>query len=122
MMRVIELLKTLPHYQWAASYLLTGDELVLGVPGTAPSPHTRIPLGRASAAPPPPQNHDRVDEVTATEYLACSLETQSENRLPIVPETALCSAKSTSTANACGLRPADRRCFERNRALLAEKM
>ena len=40
------LAREVPTYNWVGIYLLVGNELVLGPFVGAPSPHTRIPLGR----------------------------------------------------------------------------
>ena len=75
-----------PTYNWVGIYLLDGNELVLGPFVGAPSPHTRIPVGRgicgAAAAE---QMTIIVDDVSSDpRYLACSLETRSEIVVPIM--------------------------------------
>jgi GAF domain-containing protein len=83
---VERLAREVAHYTWVGVYLLEGDELVLGPFVGAPSPHTRIPIGRgicgAAAAG---KATIVVDDVNADpRYLACSLETRSEIVVPIM--------------------------------------
>jgi L-methionine (R)-S-oxide reductase len=76
----------IPHYTWVGIYLLEGDELVLGPFVGAPSPHTRIPLGRGICGAAATERRTIVvDDVNADpRYLACSLETRSEIVVPIL--------------------------------------
>lgn len=90
MTRVVELLKAgVPRYSWVGIYLLVGDELVLGPFVGAPSPHTRIPLGRGICGAAATDGETIVvDDVRADpRYLACSLETRSEIVVPILRGT-----------------------------------
>jgi GAF domain-containing protein len=75
----------LPRYNWTGIYLLRGDELVLECYRGAPSPHSRIPLGRGiCGAAVMEQQTILVPDVAADpRYLACSLETRSEIVVPI---------------------------------------
>ncbi|MBI2955690.1 MAG: GAF domain-containing protein [Acidobacteria bacterium] len=69
-----------PHYNWVGIYFLEGSELVLGPFVGAPSPHTRIPIGRGicGAAVRERQTVVVPDVNADPRYLACSLETKSE--------------------------------------------
>ena len=73
-------------YDWVGIYLLVGNELVLGPFVGAPSPHTRIPLGRGiCGAAATEAKTIIVDDVNSdARYLECSLETQSEIVVPII--------------------------------------
>jgi L-methionine (R)-S-oxide reductase len=73
-------------YDWVGIYLLVGNELVLGPFVGAPSPHTRIPLGRGiCGAAATEAKTIIVDDVNSDpRYLECSLETQSEIVVPII--------------------------------------
>ena len=70
------------HYTWVGIYQLDGDELVLGPFLGAPSPHTRIPLGRGiCGAAATARETIVVDDVNSDpRYLACSIETQFRDR------------------------------------------
>ncbi len=86
MTRTVAALSTLPHYTWTGIYLLEGDDLVLGPFVGAPSPHTRIPVGRGICGAAASERQTIVvDDVQADpRYLACSLETRSEIVVPIM--------------------------------------
>jgi L-methionine (R)-S-oxide reductase len=80
------LAREVPTYNWVGIYLLVGNELVLGPFVGAPSPHTRIPLGRGICGAAATQAMTIiVDDVNSDpRYLECSLETQSEIVVPII--------------------------------------
>jgi L-methionine (R)-S-oxide reductase len=80
------LAREVPTYNWVGIYLLVGNELVLGPFVGAPSPHTRIPLGRGiCGAAATEATTIIVDDVNSdSRYLECSLETQSEIVVPII--------------------------------------
>ena len=80
------LAREVPTYHWVGIYLLVGNELVLGPFVGAPSPHTRIPLGRGiCGAAATEAKTIIVDDVNSDpRYLECSLETQSEIVVPII--------------------------------------
>jgi L-methionine (R)-S-oxide reductase len=80
------LAREVPTYNWVGIYLLVGNELVLGPFVGAPSPHTRIPLGRGiCGAAATEATTIIVDDVNSDpRYLECSLETQSEIVVPII--------------------------------------
>jgi GAF domain-containing protein len=87
MSRSVAILKaTFPTYSWVGIYLVEGHELVLGPFLGAPSPHTRIPLGRGiCGAAATAKATIVVDDVHADDrYLACSIDTQSEIVVPIM--------------------------------------
>jgi GAF domain-containing protein len=86
MRSAVTALKALPHYSWVGIYLLEGDELVLGPFLGAPSPHTRIPLGRGICGAAATERQTIVvDDVNSDpRYLACSLDTKSEIVVPIL--------------------------------------
>ncbi len=75
----------LPHYNWTGVYLVRGAELVLQCYRGAPSPHTRIPLGRGvCGAAVTEEQTIVVDDVHAdARYLACSIDTRSEIVVPV---------------------------------------
>jgi GAF domain-containing protein len=83
---VERLAASVAQYSWVGVYLLDGDELVLGPFVGAPSPHTRIPLGRGiCGAAARGKTTIVVHDVNADpRYLACSLETKSEIVVPIM--------------------------------------
>jgi GAF domain-containing protein len=124
MTHVVELLKTLPRYQWVGIYLLAGEDLVLGPFLGKPSPHTRIPLGRGICGAAATQKTTIVvDEVNSDpRYLACSLETQSEIVVPIVRNGTVLGEIDIDSDTRAAFGPADREMLERVAALLAEKM
>lgn len=80
------LAREVPTYNWVGIYLLVGNELVLGPFVGAPSPHTRIPLGRGICGAAATQATTIiVDDVNSDpRYLECSVETQSEIVVPII--------------------------------------
>jgi 3-dehydroquinate dehydratase-2 len=74
-----------PKYDWAGIYLVEGEELVVHNYIGAPTPHTRIPIGRGicGAAVAEEQTIIVPDVNADPRYLACSLETKSEIVVPI---------------------------------------
>ena len=72
-------------YDWTGIYLVEGEELVLHNYLGAPSPHTRIPVGKGicGAAAAEKQTVLVPDVSKDDRYLACSLETRSEIVVPI---------------------------------------
>lgn len=69
-----------PKYDWVGIYLLDGEELVLHNYIGKPTEHTRIPVGVGVCGAAVARREDlNVPDVTALDnYLACSVETQSE--------------------------------------------
>lgn len=69
-----------PKYDWVGIYLLEGDELVLHNYVGKPTEHTRIPVGTGVCGTAVARGEDlNVPDVSALDnYLACSVETQSE--------------------------------------------
>jgi L-methionine (R)-S-oxide reductase len=69
-----------PKYDWVGVYLLEGDTLVLHHYVGRPTEHTRIPVGVGICGTAVAERRDlNVPDVHAVEnYLACSVETQSE--------------------------------------------
>jgi GAF domain-containing protein len=125
MTRSIELLKAgVPDYTWVGIYLLEGEELVLGPYLGAPSPHTRIPLGRGicGAAATAGQTII-VDDVHADpRYLACSLETRSEIVVPILKETAVLGEIDIDSNAPAAFDASDQRMLEAIAGALAHRL
>ena len=69
-----------PSFNWVGIYVLDGDTLELGPYIGAPTEHTRIKVGVGVCGTAVARNEDlNVPDVTAADnYLACSVETQSE--------------------------------------------
>lgn len=69
-----------PKYDWVGTYLLAGEELVLHNYIGKPTEHMRIPVGVGVCGTAVTRRKDlNVPDVHAIDnYLACSLETQSE--------------------------------------------
>jgi GAF domain-containing protein len=69
-----------PVFNWVGIYVLNGDTLELGPFIGAPTEHTRIKVGVGVCGTAVARNEDlNVPDVTASDnYLACSVETQSE--------------------------------------------
>lgn len=69
-----------PKYDWVGIYLLEGEELVLHNYIGKPTEHTRIAVGVGVCGTAVARGEDlNVPDVTALDnYLACSVETQSE--------------------------------------------
>lgn len=79
--RAVQLIKEAdPKYDWAGIYLLEGGELVLHNFIGKPTEHTRIPVGVGVCGTAVARREDlNVPDVHAIDnYLACSVETQSE--------------------------------------------
>lgn len=79
--RAVQLIKEAdPKYDWVGIYLLEGAELVLHNFIGRPTEHTRIPVGAGICGTAVARRQDmNVPDVHAIDnYLACSLETQSE--------------------------------------------
>jgi L-methionine (R)-S-oxide reductase len=124
MTRTVELLKTIPHYQWVGIYLLADRELVLGPFLGKPSPHTRIPLGRGICGAAATEKATIVvDDVNGDpRYLACSLETQSEIVVPILRNGTVLGEIDIDSDTRAAFGAGDRAMLERVAALLAEKL
>jgi GAF domain-containing protein len=69
-----------PKFNWVGIYILKGKMLELGPYIGAETNHTRIPVGRGVCGTAVAENADQnIPDVQSHEnYLACSLETQSE--------------------------------------------
>jgi GAF domain-containing protein len=114
----------MPAYAWVGVYLLDSNELVLGPYVGAPSPHTRIPLGRgicgAAAAE---KTTIIVDDVNADDrYLACSADTRSEIVVPILRGTEVLGEIDVDSRRHAAFGDADRRMLETIAGLLAERL
>jgi GAF domain-containing protein len=124
MTQTVSILKArVPRYTWVGMYLLEGDDLVLGPYRGAPSPHTRIPLGRGiCGAAATAKATTIVDDVNADpRYLACSAATRSEIVVPIMREGRVLGEIDIDSNEPVAFGSADRRLLERLAALLAEK-
>jgi GAF domain-containing protein len=110
-----------PGYTWVGIYLLFGDELVLGPFLGAPSPHTRIPLGRGiCGAAATGKATIVVDDVRADpRYLACSLETRSEIVVPIMAGPDVLGEIDIDSDRPAAFTQSDRELLEAVAALLA---
>ena len=124
MSRAVEALTAIPHYTWVGIYQLSGDELVLGPFRGAPSPHTRIPLGRGiCGAAATSKATIIVDDVTSDpRYLACSLETRSEIVVPVMRDGDVLAEIDIDSDTPSAFGPRDRALLETVAALLAEKL
>ena len=123
--RAVSILKArIPHYTWVGIYLLEGDELVLGPYQGAPSPHTRIPLGRGiCGAAATEKSTIIVDDVrTDSRYLACSLETRSEIVVPILRGASVLGEIDIDSDNPAAFGAGDRRLLESIAHQLSEKL
>jgi L-methionine (R)-S-oxide reductase len=69
-----------PKFNWVGVYILRGDTLELGPYIGAPTEHTRIKVGVGVCGTAVARNEDmNVPDVAAADnYLACSVDTQSE--------------------------------------------
>src|SRR5574339_891819 len=76
--------REIADYTRVGTYLLDGNELVLGPYVGKPSPHTRIPLGRGICGAAAAEKTTLViDDVNSdARYLACSADTKSEIVVP----------------------------------------
>lgn len=89
MLKTAELLKSeIPHYDWVGFYILDSqkDMLVLGPYKGAPTDHTHIPVGRGICGQVAASRQTMtIQDVTQQDnYLACSLDVQSEIVVPIL--------------------------------------
>jgi len=125
MRRVVEILKArVPAYTWVGIYQLIGDELVLGPFLGAPSPHTRIPLGRGiCGAAATERSTIIVDNVHSDpRYLACSIETQSEIVVPVMRNGTVLGEIDIDSDTPAAFGPRDKQLLEAAAALLAVNM
>jgi L-methionine (R)-S-oxide reductase len=108
------LAREVPTYNWVGIYLLVGNELVLGPFVGAPSPHTRIPLGRGiCGAAATEATTIIVDDVNSDpRYLECSLETQSEIVVPIIHGGAVLGEIDIDSHERAAFGPTDRDLLE----------
>ena len=113
-----------PDYTWVGIYLLHGNELVLGPFVGKPSPHTRIPLGRAICGAAAAERATIiVDDVSADpRYLACSVETKSEIVTPIMLDGDVLGEIDIDSDTRAAFGPDDRALLEQVAALLAPRL
>jgi L-methionine (R)-S-oxide reductase len=76
----MQLLSSLPGWNWCGIYRLEGETLVLDEYVGAATDHTHIPVGRGVCGTAVSENRNQViaDVQALDNYLACSLETKSE--------------------------------------------
>ena len=125
MTRTVTLLASrVPHYTWVGVYLLEGDELVLGPFVGAPSPHTRIPLGRGICGAAAAERATIiVDDVHRdARYLACSLATQSEIVVPILRGSRVLGEIDIDSDARAAFGDADRQMLEAVATILSERL
>lgn len=120
---VSHLAGAVPTYTWVGIYLLAGNELVLGPYEGAPSPHTRIPLGRGICGAAATERATIVvDDVRQdARYLACSLETQSEIVVPIMRGDQVLGEIDVDSDRPAAFGPDDQRLLERVAEALARR-
>jgi GAF domain-containing protein len=87
--RTCELLKKeIPHYDWVGFYFLkeNGNELELGPFAGKPTEHTQIPIGKGICGQVAVNKKTMIVQDVKLEdnYIACSLEVQSEIVVPIL--------------------------------------
>ena len=118
------LAREVPTYDWVGIYLLAGNELVLGPFVGAPSPHTRIPLGRGiCGAAATEAKTIIVDDVNSDpRYLECSLETQSEIVVPIIHRGVVLGEIDIDSHEGAAFGPADRDLLEEVAAQLGVRL
>lgn len=121
---VTTLAERLPAYSWVGIYLKEGDDLVLGPFVGAPSPHTRIPLGRGiCGAAASAKTTIIVDDVHSDpRYLACSMDTKSEIVVPILRGGEVLGEIDIDSDAAAAFGEDDRRLLEAVARDLAEKL
>jgi L-methionine (R)-S-oxide reductase len=114
----------LPGYDWVGIYLLDGNELVLGPFRGAPSPHTRIPLGRGICGAAAAEKATIVvDDVSAdARYLACSPETKSEIVVPIMRGSDVLGEIDVDSHRRSAFGHRDRALLESTARLLAQRL
>jgi len=78
--RAMELLDTLPTYDWSGIYRLEGDMLILDEYVGAHTDHTHIPVGRGVCGTAVAEDQNQVieDVRELSNYLSCSSFTRSE--------------------------------------------
>lgn len=86
-----ELLKNeIPHYDWVGFYLLDqqADILVLGPFAGKPTEHTHIPVGKGVCGQVAESKQVMIvqDVTQQTNYIACSMDVQSEIVVPILKD------------------------------------
>jgi L-methionine (R)-S-oxide reductase len=76
----MELLESLPAYNWCGVYRLEGKMLVLDAFVGADTDHTRIPVGQGVCGTAVAENRNQIveDVRVIPNYLACSMQTRSE--------------------------------------------
>jgi GAF domain-containing protein len=125
MTRAVEILKNrVPYYTWVGIYLLADGELTLGPFLGAPSPHTRIPLGRGICGAAAAEKRTIVvDDVNSDpRYLACSLDTKSEIVVPIVRGDRVIGEIDIDSDTPAAFGASDRTMLETVASILAEKL
>jgi GAF domain-containing protein len=83
--RTVEILKTVPHYNWVGIYMLEGSDLVLRHYIGRPTEHVRIKVGHGICGAAVVDEHTIIVPNVCEDdrYIACSQETKSEIVVPI---------------------------------------
>ncbi|MEI6274861.1 MAG: GAF domain-containing protein [Prolixibacteraceae bacterium] len=89
MAQTAELLRTrIPHYDWVGFYLLDSPNnmLVLGPYSGKPTEHTHIPVGKGVCGQVAESKQSMIvqDVSQQTNYIACSMDVQSEIVVPVI--------------------------------------
>lgn len=83
--RTVEILKTVPHYNWVGIYMLEDNDLVLRHYVGRPTEHVRIRVGHGICGAAVVDGHTIIVPNVCEDdrYIACSQETKSEIVVPI---------------------------------------
>lgn len=83
--KTLEILKSVPHYNWVGIYLIEGEYLVLKHYLGRPTEHARIKIGQGICGAAVVDEHTIIvpDVCINDRYIACSAETKSEIVVPI---------------------------------------
>ena len=118
----MELLSSLPGYDWCGVYRLEGDALILDEYAGASTQHDRIPVGTGVCGTAVAENRNQIiDDVQSLEnYLPCSLETRSEIVVLIRDGDAILGQIDIDSHSPSAFGPDDERLLEGVAAILAK--
>lgn len=120
--RTIEILNEIDHYDWVGIYLVEGDELVLSHYIGRPTEHTRIKIGQGICGAAVVDEHTIVvpDVCADDRYIACSQETRSEIVVPIFSSGSVIGEIDVDSDLADAFDSSDVRLLERIASILGD--
>lgn len=121
---VVDVLSSLPHFNWTGIYLVDGEELTLEYYKGKPTDHARIPKGKGVCGSAWLEERNIiVEDVRAIEnYLACSLETRAEIVVLLRKDGQIIGQIDVDSDQVAAFSPEDELALQQVAALVAERL